>query len=223
MLKLKSGVRLYAPGVLIPVALILVVQAFAVRRLAIQELNIPIPELHKLPSELAGWRAYGDGVLDPAQAEVLKPDDYIMRSYRNASGGGVDLFVAHFRSLQDSYGPHSPRICLPGAGWLIASSHVGSIQIPGAWKSIPVNEYLLKKSDDRIIVVYWYQNNRAVWADEFMAKLRFFPDLIRYRRSDVSLVRLISPVTETTPDTALARCRMFAQALFPPLADRFSN
>jgi len=69
--------------------------------------------------------------------------------------------------------------------------------------------------------VYWYQNDRHVWAEEFRAKLTLLPDLIRYRRSDVSLVRLITPVREGGLDQALSNAREFTGLAFPSLVQTF--
>jgi len=81
----------------------------------------------------------------------------------------------------------------------------------------------MEKANEKILVVYWYQNDRNIWAQEFQAKLRLLPDLIRYRRSDVSLVRLVTPINSVTADEALGEYRDFTNQLFPLLAERFSS
>jgi EpsI family protein len=131
--------------------------------------------------------------------------------------------VAYFKSLQNVYGPHSPRICLPGAGWLVTSSKTLNVSVPGRAESIPVNQFTMEKSGDRILVLYWYQNDRDAWAQEFHAKLRLLPDLLRYRRSDVSLVRLITPLRSQTPDAEIANCLEFIRGISPFLAEHFAS
>jgi EpsI family protein len=156
--------------------------------------------------------------------QYLKPDEYILRDYRDQRNGtNVNLFVAYFKSLQNQYGPHSPRICLPGAGWLVSSEKVTNLAVPGRPEGIPVNQFTMEKANEKILVVYWYQNDRNIWAQEFQAKLRLLPDLIRYRRSDVSLVRLVTPINSVTADEALGEYRDFTNQLFPLLAERFSS
>ena len=68
-------------------------------------------------------------------------------------------------------------------------------------------------------MLYWYQNDRNVWAEEFKAKLTLLPDLIRYRRSDVSLVRLVAPLRGEGDEQTLAQCQEFARLIFPSLTD----
>jgi EpsI family protein len=211
-------------GILVPVSLILVLQAAALHVLAIPEQDFAVPGLHKLPFEFGVWKALSEQTLEPSVIEYLKPDEYVLRDYLNESAGTViNLFVAYFKSLQNAYGPHSPRVCLPGAGWLVRSSNIKSVEVPGRAEGIPVNEYVLEKSGDRILVVYWYQNDRNIWAEEFQAKLRLLPDLIKYKRSDVSLVRLITPMRGTTPESEWPNSVEFARSIFPTLAQSFSS
>ena len=143
--------------------------------------------------------SFGRSTLEPAVQEYLKPDSYILRDYANsASGSAVNVFVAYFKSLQSGYGPHSPAVCLPGSGWLVRERTILNISVPGRGAAIPVNKFLLEKAGQHILVLYWYQNDRNVWAEEFQGKLRLLPDLIKYKRSDVSLVRLVQPLRGTT-------------------------
>jgi EpsI family protein len=219
--KLSSALRF----ALFPAAcLILLFQASASRMLKIDERTIGIPGLHELPAQLGPWKASGEQSIGPEVTAYLKPDEYILRDYVDQrTGRAVDLFVAYFKSLENSYGPHSPRICLPGSGWLVSSSKITNIPVPGRPGGISVNQFTMEKSGENILVLYWYQNDRDVWAEEYHAKLRLLPDLIRYRRSDVSLVRLITPLDGSTPEIELANCVQFTKRLFPLLAQHFAS
>jgi EpsI family protein len=211
-------------GLLAAVCLILILQAGVSHLLGIQERNLPIPGLHALPLQAGRWRAVDEQTLEPSVEEYLKPSEYILRDYLDpSSAASVNLFVAYFPSLQNTYGPHAPRICLPGSGWLESSSAILPIRVPGRAEAIPVNQDTYEKSGVRILVLYWYQNDRDAWAEEFHAKLRLLPDLIRYRRSDVSLVRLIAPLAGATTDPELANCREFARLIYPTLAARLGS
>jgi EpsI family protein len=204
--------------------LILVVQAGASRMLKIDEQNIGIPGLHDIPLRVGPWEASAEQSIGPEVTAYLKPDEYILRDYVDQQNGGgtVDLFVAYFKSLQNVYGPHSPRICLPGSGWLVSSSKILNIPVPGRPGGIPANQFTMEKTNQRILVLYWYQNDRDVWAEEYHAKLRLLPDLIRYRRSDVSLVRLIAPLRDAEPGRELNSCVQFTERIYPLLAEHFA-
>lgn len=221
MAKIFTPARL---GLFAAACLILVFQASASRMLNIDEKKIGIPGLHDIPWQVGPWKASTEESMGPIVEAYLKPDEYIMRDYVDErNGSGIGLFVAYFKSLQNNYGPHSPRICLPGSGWLVSSSKIASIAVPGHAGEIPVNQFTMEQSDQRILVLYWYQNDRDVWAEEYHAKLRLLPDLIRYRRSDVSLVRLIAPIRGATPDAELANCVQFIGQMFPLLAEHFAS
>jgi EpsI family protein len=219
--KLFATARL---GLFAAAGLILVFQASASRMLKIDERNIGIPGLHALPWQLGPWQSAADQSLDPATAAYLRPDEYILRDYVDQrDGDSINLFVAYFKSLQNSYGPHSPRICLPGSGWLVSSSKIVNVAVPGRPGGIPVNQYTMEKSNEHILVLYWYQNDRNAWAEEYQGKLRLLPDLIRYRRSDVSLVRLVASIRGSAPDNELTGCTQFTERLFPVLAQHFAS
>jgi EpsI family protein len=212
-------------GLLAAACLILVLQASASRMLKVDERAMPIPGLHNLPRQLQGWKNTGDQPMDPAAEAWLKPDEYIIRDYVDEQHSAkVELFVAYFKSLQNTYGPHSPSVCLPAAGWLVTSYRVANIPVPGRPEGIPANQYTMEKGNQRMLVLYWYQNDRDIWAQEFHAKLRLLPDLLRYHRSDVSLVRLIvNPLQGLQVDNELNSCFRFTRDLYPPLAERFAS
>jgi len=220
MLKETRLLRSVLTGSFLAAGLLLVAQAAAMRMLSLPERDLPTPPLANLPLQLGQWKLQDEQALEPAVLEYLKPDSYVLRDYGNKAGNAsLNLFVAYFKSLQNSYGPHSPRVCLPGSGWLVRSSEIRPLPVPGHPAGIPVNEYILEKNQDRILVLYWYQNDRNVWAEEFKAKLTLLPDLIRYRRSDVSLVRLVAPLRGETAGETLAQCQEFARLMFPSLAN----
>jgi EpsI family protein len=217
-------VGLVASGLFVPTSLILALQFIGSRAFTLREKELSVPGLHAVPLNFEGWSARGEDSLESNVTEYLKPDEYILRDYSNGSTGNrINLFVAYFKSLQNVYGPHSPRVCLPGNGWWIRSSQIASIRVPGRDAPVDVNEYFLDKSGQQIVAVYWYQNDRNVWAEEFWEKFKLLPDLITYRRSDVSLVRLISPLNSFDRESVLARSIEFAKEIFPVLAERFAT
>lgn len=219
----KPAYRSVSAGLVLVLSLLLVMQAGASRMLTFDEVNLSIPRLHDIPPVVAKWNADGEQSLDAGIVNYLKPADYILRDYSSSAGKApVNLFVAYFKSLQNTYGPHAPRICLPGSGWLETSSQVTSLTVLGRTEGIPANQLTYEKAGQRILVLYWYQNDRSIWAEEFRAKLRLLPDLVRYHRSDVSLVRLVAPVHSATAAAELTDCEEFARMLFPSLVERFN-
>ena len=224
MSKTATKLALVSRRFILPVALVLILQTGALRLLSLPEQNLAIPLLHTLPLEIGPWKASGESTLEQDVTDYLKPDEYILRDYSDARAGRpINLFLAYFKSLQNSYGPHSPRVCMPGAGWLVRQSKIVLMPVPGHPEGIPVNEYVLEKSNSRILMMYWYQNDRSIWAEEFKAKLTMLPDLIRYRRTDVTLIRLVAPMTGERSEDQFATCEDLAKRMFPLLVQRFES
>lgn len=205
-------------------AVILTGQIAAFHSIKLVEQSIGSPLFEQLPARVGSWTVVDEQPLEGAILKALKPDDYILRTYaRENRTASINLFVAYFKSLQNSYGPHSPRVCLPGAGWLTHSWKVSTIAVPGKPQNIPVNEYVLEKGGERILVLYWYQNSRRVWAREFEAKFYLLPDLMRHRQSDASLVRLIASIGKDLSITnPLRNSQEFAREMFPFISERLA-
>lgn len=182
--------------------------------------TLPVsPDLETVPREMSGWTQRGSSQLDGAVLDYLRPDSSIERLYASPSGAAaVTLFLAYFKSLKTGYGPHSPAVCLPGAGWLTRQS--SEVELTHAGLTVPINEHWMVKGNQQILVWYWYQNRRHMWAREEFAKLYLLPDIIRYRRSDVALVRLIATVNQDNATAARGALREFAQAALPEIQSR---
>jgi len=200
--------------------MLLVFQAALARWVSWKEVLPPPPDFNRIPFVIGDWRAVEEKALEPEVVNLLQPDAYLNRDYRRGTSGPlVDLFVGYFRSLERSTGPHSPKVCLPGAGWLPVSEQVIRLDAGPGREPMPVNQYLLERERARLLVLYWYQNAQRVWADEFVSKLYLLPDLLRYRRSDVALVRITTPAAGSDWTSAREAASQFGRAAFPSLRE----
>src|SRR5712692_4731129 len=75
--------------------------------------------LNSFPLAFQGWTSNGNIPLTQDTLDVLGPGDFLLRDYQNQRGGGspVDFFIAYFPSQRSGDTIHSPKNCLPGAGW----------------------------------------------------------------------------------------------------------
>jgi EpsI family protein len=173
--------------------------------------------LHDIPTTIGNWKILQEGVVDAETEALLKADDTLSRSYINTSDRQTaNLFVAFFKTQRAGAAPHSPKVCLPGSGWMPMESSVISMAIPGMDDSIPVNRYVVSRGDEKSLVLYWYQTPKRVIANEYAAKFYTIVDGVRYHRSDTSLVRIVVPVLSTDA-AAEAVAVQFAQAIFSPV------
>ena len=197
--------------------LVLVVQAVLFYTAAHGE-KIPLAKsLDAFPSQVGSWTLQQTGVVEPEVREVLKADDLMTRYYVNPSLGGADLFIAYFKTQRTGQSPHSPKNCLPGSGWSPSATGFIDVPIPSRGETIHINRYIVTKGDNKDVVLYWYQAQNRVIADEFAAKFYLVADSIRYHRSDTALVRVVVPVTGISEQDAVARGVSFVQSLYPEL------
>lgn len=198
---------------------VLLCQAGMIHVLTPPEKVPPGRPLRDLSTSINGWNLQQEGVVDQATEAVLKADDTLSRSYIDPAGRHVaNLFVAYFRTQRAGVSPHSPQVCLPGAGWISTSNSMLALRVPGMDEPITVNRYVVAKGEDKSLVLYWYQTPHRVIASEYAAKYYTIADGLRYHRSDTALIRIVVPV-DNTQDAAQSVAVQFAQAIFSPVRE----
>jgi EpsI family protein len=151
------------------------------------------PPLSSFPRTVDGWTS-SDVEITQEELSVLGPGDFLLRDFRNASGEqDVFLFVAYFPSQRAGDTIHSPKNCLPGAGWTPIQADRITVDVTGH-APFQANRYLIGKDDDRQLVLYWYLAHDRAVASEYVAKFYLVADSIRMHRTDGSLVRLSVPI-----------------------------
>ena len=178
----------------------------------------PVPlrqPLGQLPLLMDGWLGHDDP-LDQQIVSVLGVSDYVNRSYVRLGGDRVGLYVGYYQSQLTGETIHSPKNCLPGAGW--EAVRAGRLTIPMTeMPAIVVNEYLVEKGLMQYLVLYWYQAHERVIASEYSGKAWLVFDAITRNRTDEALVRVITP-TRDGEGQATARAIQFVQGLYPRLS-----
>lgn len=174
--------------------------------------------LASFPEQLGNWT--GTDVEIPKDIrEILGAGDFLLRIYRdqNQRQPNTDLFIAYFPSQRAGDTIHSPKNCLPGAGWTPIESARITLSVSGH-APIPVNRYVIAKGADRLLVLYWYWAHDRAVASEYWAKIYLVTDSIRMNRSDGSLVRLTTPMSRgESVDAAMKRLEPFAGEIVPLL------
>jgi EpsI family protein len=185
------------------------VQAVVVQVAVPPEHLPPAPDLASFPRELPGWKALRDDPMAPDELNGLAADATLSRTYRATDGSATaQLFVAWYRSQRDGRPqPHSPSICLPGAGWEPVSK--GHIRVGDA----DVDRWVVANRDARDVVLYWYQTPSRAVASEWAAKFWLMADALRYHRTDTSLVRVVVPTNASDDQAASIAAARFAMAV----------
>lgn len=172
--------------------------------------------LREFPMVLGEWR----GTDFPFEARLVRAagvDDYLNRRYTNRAGDSLELYIGYYQSQRTAQGIHSPKNCLPGAGWEPTRS--GQVTIPiGTGRDATVNEYIVAKGRERDLVFYWYQSRGRSEANEYRAKLWLAKDAIARHRTDGALVRVWAPVSASEAKVR-QRAENFVQIMFRHLSE----
>ena len=184
------------------------------------EASISRRPLGQLPYSLATWKGE-DLSIEGRIVQAVGVSDYLNRVYRGVPAGAIQLYIGYYASQRTGDTIHSPKNCLPGAGWDPIHSGYVRLSVPGGSK-IVVNEYVVQQDLDKRLVFYWYQGRGRVIASEYYGKFWMVADAISRNRTDGALVRLITPMDDGEAN-ARARLVSFTQVLFPHLDDVIPN
>jgi EpsI family protein len=180
----------------------------------------PRTPLKSFPEQLGPWT--GENIpMDKEVLAILGPGDFLLRDYHTDSDDlpNVNLFIAYFRSQRAGDTIHSPKHCLPGAGWLPLDSRRIMLTLP-EHKPFPANRYVIARGDARELVLYWYWAHDRGVASEYWAKFYLVADSMRMNRSDGALVRITAQMFPgESAEDAQKRVFPFAQNIGPLLDD----
>ena len=180
--------------------------------------------LATFPQQVGPWTMVRENILSDPLTGVLKADDYILRSYQDAKGRPVEVFVAYYKTQKAGESMHSPKNCLPGWGWQILKMDEVPLRPEDAAHPTMINRYLVDKTGERALVLYWYQANGRVIASEYWGKIYLVMDALRTGRRDGAIVRFVAPIAKGSNgnpefDAAMEMARTVAPLLPKYLPD----
>lgn len=180
---------------------------------------LPNKEFSTFPMEISGWHGKKSGFAAEIY-DVLGVDDSILANYTDTQGNLVQLYVGFYQSQKEGDLIHSPKNCMPGAGWNITDTIIETIQVRSGETSKPIKviKLMLRKGSEKQVVLYWFQSRGRIIASEYMQKIWLVIDSVTKRRTDGSFVRLISPVLKDEKQ-ALENLKAFARDLYPFLEE----
>jgi EpsI family protein len=182
---LVRDVRRYAP------ALILALGALLVSGRREQQAPAPRLPLASLPESLGTFHGR-DVTISEEEQRVAGMSEYMLRQYTRDSTSTFSVYVGYYAYQLQGRTIHSPKNCLPGAGWQALGTGTESITVGDV--SHPVNRYLLTNGTERALVYYWYQGRGRIAASEFGVKWDLLRDAALRGRSEEALVRIVVPL-----------------------------
>lgn len=154
--------------------------------------------LDGIPRTILGRTAL-DRTIGDAERQVAGMDEYLLRWYRMPGDSVADFstYVGYYERQSQGETIHSPKNCLPGAGWEVLEAGDRTIALTSG--PVTVNRYLLSNSGERALVYYWYQGRGRVASNEYRVKWDLLRDSALRGRSEEALVRIVVPINRRMP------------------------
>jgi len=153
---------------------------------------IKAPEpMSAIPTRFMGLEGR-DIVVPEEDRKVAGMTDYSMRAFGSDSNPAFSVYVAYYDRQVQGKAIHSPKNCLPGAGWEIHTSD--RIPAPSGTSGASMNRVLLSNKGNRALVYYWYQGRGRLEASEYVVKWNLLKDAALYGRTEETLVRIVVPL-----------------------------
>lgn len=157
--------------------------------------QMAVPLAGDLPAVLAtvpGYEATEQTISEEEQ-RVAGMTEYVAKAFRRDSVVAFTTLVSYYDRQTHGKSIHSPRNCLPGAGWEIMHGDQRAITVDG--RSYTLNRYVLKNRNAIALAYYWYQGRGRVTANEYSVKWNLLRDAAIHGRTEEALVRVVVPVT----------------------------
>ncbi len=179
----------------------------------------PNKPLSSFPTSIGQWTGTQDK-FDARIYQALGVDDSFLANYRNPEAPSVQLYIGFYQSQREGDLIHSPKNCMPGAGWNIVETSIETLTgVAESTKKTNVIKLVLQNGIQKQVVLYWFQSRGRIISSEYMQKIYLVIDSIMRHRTDGSFVRLIAPVSNNDEDNALNTLKDFAVQLMPILND----
>jgi EpsI family protein len=149
--------------------------------------------------------------------EAAGVSNYLARIYIDpdtSRGVAFTLYIGYYAQQTQGHTVHSPKNCLPGAGWESLASRADTVATGRG--AVVVNRNLIQKGREHALVFYWYEGRGRVAHDEYGVKWDLLRDAALRRRTDEALVRIVLPLYRSEAD-AEALAAKVTQALVPAL------
>ncbi|HTR78573.1 MAG TPA: EpsI family protein [Gemmatimonadaceae bacterium] len=188
----------------VPAAILFVGCAFTWRARSQAAIPLAAP-LTSIPQLLSGYRVENQ-TLSPDERAVAGMNDYVARSYWRDSTVAFTTLVTYYERQTQGKAIHSPKNCLPGAGWEVLTAGTSTVTADG----VPhvVNHDVLKNGPATAVVYYWYQGRGRVVANEYRVKWNLLRDAAVAGHTEESLVRVVAFVAGGPPADSAAKARL---------------
>jgi EpsI family protein len=174
----------------LPAVVLLAGCAFIAR--ARSQAAVPLAgSLQAVLSNLPGYR-FDVQHLSDEERRVAGMSDYVARVYSRDTVPVFSILVSYYERQTQGQTIHSPRNCLPGAGWEVMTAGTRPVTVNGA--VVTLNRYVIKNQASTAVVYYWYQGRGRVVANEYAVKWNLLRDAALSGHTEEALVRVVVPI-----------------------------
>jgi EpsI family protein len=160
-----------------------------------------VAPLSTILADVPGYRAQ-EQRLSNDERQVAGMSSYVARAYWQDSVPAFSIFVSYYERQTQGRTIHSPRNCLPGAGWDVVSNGTATLTPANGTDKHVVNRYVLRNEKGATAVVYyWYQGRGRVVANEYAVKWNLLRDAAVAGHTEEALVRVVVPVVAGRADS----------------------
>ena len=143
--------------------------------------------LAHFPVRIGDWsgtvRHLSAGVMDD-----LGATDAFYAVYTDPQGkAAVHVLISYYERQNSLAAAHAPTSCLLGSGWSIERKEERE---PGPGHPYPVGRMILRRTPNRMLSNYWFQQRGRVISNELANKWYLAVDALTSRRTDGGLIRL---------------------------------
>ena len=163
-----------------------------------------------------------DLAIDKEEQRIAGMSDFMLREFPRDSTKW-SIYVGYYDRQVQGKTIHSPKNCLPGAGWEIMEN--GAVPLSDPSPAAPrINRVVLSNKGTRALVYYWYQGRGRIAHNEYKVKWDLLRDAAMHGRTEEALVRLVIYVpsvptgTSKADDFPMASADSLAQRVAAPLA-----
>jgi len=166
------------------------------------------------PLELDNWRGVENNtpkyVLD-----ILNPQDLFSASYVNDDGLTINLFFDYFSPDRGYGGPHSPRNCLPGSGWIIQENNTHNIELDE--RILSANRLNLRYQNNHYIMDFFYITHFGETGNDYMFKIYEILSSLSFKQKDIAFIKFECLDTPENKEALVEFQKLFIKEIYQRL------
>lgn len=176
--------------------------------------------LSSVMADAPGYRVQEQRI-SQEERRVAGMSDYVARIYWRDSVPAFTTFVSYYERQTQGKTIHSPRNCLPGAGWEVVSADTQQVMLDG--RPVALNRSLLKNGAATAVAFYWYQGRGRLVANEYAVKWNLLRDAALQGHTEEALVRVVVPLQPVADPARAQQALADARALGADVSSRLAR